>query len=371
MTRRDFIRVISGICAYLFLTPVFSGCQSRRSREIAGEPALYYRRLKGNIVQCFLCPNECVIAEGERSLCLVRENRQGKLYTLVFGNPCSVHIDPIEKKPFFHVLPQAKAFSLATAGCNFRCKNCQNWEISQYPPEETQNLSFPPERIVAEAEATACEVISYTYTEPAIFYEYMLAIAKIARDRGVLNTMHSNGYLKEKPLRRLASYLDAANIDLKSFSPRFYDEICDGELKPVLRALEVLREEGVFLEITHLIIPGLNDNPAETRKLCLWLRSSLGEETPVHFSRFYPMYRLTNIPPTPVSTLERAREIALDAGMKFAYIGNVPGHPAESTYCPGCGKLLIKRFGFTVEEYHLKSGFCPFCKRKIPGIWRD
>ncbi len=301
----------------------------------------------------------------------MRENREGKLYTLVFGNPCAVHIDPVEKKPLFHVLPASKAFSIATAGCNFHCKNCQNWEISQHPPEKTNNLSYSPQKVVEGALAMKCEVIAYTYTEPVVFYEYMLETAELASKKGIVNSMHTNAYIKEKPLRKLCSYLQAANVDLKSMSSPFYDEICDGELKPVLRSLEVLKEEGVHIEVTNLIIPDLNDSPEESKKLCEWIKRNLGEETPVHFSRFYPMYRLKNIPPTPIETLERARKIALDTGLLFAYIGNVPGHPGESTYCPRCGNVLIKRFGFTVEEYRLKKGACVYCNREIPGIWRE
>lgn len=371
ISRRDFITYLLKGLAVSFLPSLSISCQKKGYSSIAGRKALYFKNIDKETVQCLLCPNQCVIAEGERSPCLVRENRKGELYTLVFGNPCAVHIDPIEKKPFFHVLPQARAFSLATAGCNFHCKNCQNWEISQYPPEETNNLYYPPEKIAEEAQATGCEVVSYTYTEPSIFYEYMLETAKLVKEKNLLNTMHSNGYLNEKPLREVATYLGAANIDLKSISPDFYDEVCDGELRPVLRTLEILKEEGVFLEITHLVISGLNDREAEFKKLCRWIKNNLGEETPVHFSRFYPMYRLNNLPPTPVPTLEKARQIALDNGLLFAYIGNVPGHPAESTYCPSCGRTLIKRTGFTVEEYHLNKSACEYCKKKIPGIWRD
>jgi pyruvate formate lyase activating enzyme len=371
LTRREFNKILLQSFTFLLISSFLPGCRSEKAYSIPGEMASHYKKLKGNLVQCFLCPNECVIPEGERSPCLVRENRKGKLYTLVFGNPCAVHVDPIEKKPLFHVLPASKAFSIATAGCNFHCKNCQNWEISQYPPEKTNNLSYPPEKVVEGALAMKCEVIAYTYTEPVVFYEYMLETAKLAREKGILNSMHTNAYIKEEPLRELCANLQAANVDLKSMSSRFYDEVCDGELKPVLRSLEVLKEEGVYIEVTNLMIPDLNDSPEETQKLCQWIKRNLGEETPLHFSRFYPMYRLKNIPPTPVETLERAREIALDSGLPFAYIGNVPGHPGESTYCPRCGKVLIKRFGFTVEEYHLKKGACAFCGREIPGIWRD
>ncbi len=346
-----------------------AGCQ-RRKAQPSSEEALYYKKLKNLIVQCTLCPNNCVIAEGERSPCLVRENYQGKLFTLAFGNPCAVHVDPVEKKPLFHVLPGEKAFSLATAGCNFHCKNCQNWQISQFPPEETQNLDYPPPKIVEGAKAMHCPIIAYTYSEPVIFYEYMLKTAEMAFEEKIINMMHSNGFINPQPLLSLIPYLQAANIDLKGMSPQFYDEICDGELTPVLKTLELLKENGVMVEITNLVIPSYNDSSTEIEKLVKWVHRNLGPDTPLHFSRFYPTYRLTNLYPTPIETLEKAREIALENGIFFAYIGNVPGHPGENTYCPDCQQVLIKRRGYTIEENNLKDGRCPDCQFQIPGIWR-
>lgn len=373
MTRRDFCRLTG---QSLLLSGLVScglslaGCSARSAGSTtAGRPAKYYRKVKGDIVQCTLCPTDCVITAGERGFCQVRENRNGRLETLVYGNPCAVHVDPIEKKPLFHVMPATTAFSIATAGCNFKCKQCQNWQISQVAPEKTANLDYPPERVVAEALAAGSSIIAYTYAEPVVFYEYMLDTAKLAKEKGLLNMMHTNAFIHPEPLQELAPYLDAVNVDLKAFTAQFYDKICEGELKPVLTALKAMEQSGVHLEITNLIIPTLNDTVSETRKLSRWIATELGAETPVHFSRFWPQYKLKNLPPTPVETLIKARKIAQDEGLKFAYIGNVPGQEGENTYCPGCGKLLIARVGYSVGENNVTQGRCKFCGRKIPGIW--
>jgi pyruvate formate lyase activating enzyme len=300
----------------------------------------------------------------------VRENRGGTYYTLAYGNPCAVQVDPIEKKPFFHVLPGAPSFSLATAGCNLRCKFCQNWEISQARPEDTLNFDLPPEMVVASARRRSCPAIAYTYVEPVIFYEYMLATSRLARQAGILNTMHSNGYIQAAPLAKLAEVLDAACIDLKSFEPAFYEELTDGRLQPVLETLKALRGAGVHLELVNLVIPQKNDAPELLARMCAWIRDELGPLTPVHFSRFYPLHQMAGHFPTPVSTLERAREIATKAGLKYVYLGNFPGHPAESTACHGCGKTVIVRRGHRVVEMSLKAGNCLSCGTKVPGIWQ-
>ncbi len=374
ITRREFGKIILSGAIYSGLAALglkISGCtRGKASVKIPGREAKYYHQLKDKIVQCTLCPNTCVIANWERAPCLVRENRDGKLFTLAHSNPCAVHVDPIEKKPLFHVLPGSTAFSLATAGCNFHCKNCQNWQISQYPPEETENLDFPPKRIVEEALARGSPIIAYTYSEPVIFYEYMFETAQLANQKGLINIFHSNGYIKKKPLKKLCCYLQAANIDLKGITPQFYDEVCFGELKPVQDALITLKEEGTHVEITNLIIPTLNDSESQIKKLCSWVYQNLGSEIPLHFSRFYPEYRLKNLPLTPLETLEKARNIALEKGHKFVYIGNVPGHEGENTYCPNCQKTLIKRFGYQILENNLIKGKCKFCGQIIPGIWK-
>ncbi|MDD2714426.1 MAG: AmmeMemoRadiSam system radical SAM enzyme [Candidatus Wallbacteria bacterium] len=333
--------------------------------------ALYYSMLdtKERTVQCRLCPKKCTVAEGAQGFCRARENRDGKLYSLGYGFPCAVHVDPIEKKPFFQVMPKTLSFSLAAAGCNFRCQNCQNWQISQISPKESQNLKLSPEEIIKLAGEKECRSVAFTYTEPMIFYEYMLDICRLAKKAGLHTVCHSNGSINPEPLRELCPVLDAANIDLKGFNRDFYRNNCGGELDDVLSTLLVLHEQKVWIEITNLVIPGMNDDLELIRKMCEWIRDNLGTDVPLHFSRFYPCYRLTSMTPTPVSTLTKARGIAKKAGLKFVYIGNVPGNEAENTICPKCGKILIKRAGYEILEMNIEEGKCKYCKEKIPGIW--
>ncbi len=320
------------------------------------------------IVQCELCPNGCVLEEGQHSRCRARMNKNGKLYSLVYGKPCAVHIDPIEKKPFFHFLPGTSAFSIATAGCVLSCKFCQNWQISQAKPEDTDNYDLPPDKVVNNAIAYKCRSVTYTYTEPTVFYEYMYDTAIIAKKNGIKNTMHSCGYINEKPLRKLSKYMDAADIDLKGFTEDFYSRICSGSLKPVLNSLVVLKEEKVWLEITNLLIPTLNDDMKKIREMSRWIQKNLGADVPLHFSRFFPNYKLTNLPPTPLETLVEARQTAMDAGLRFVYIGNIR-QEAESTFCPKCKKLLIERIGYFVKQNNISDGKCKFCSTSIAGIW--
>jgi len=319
-------------------------------------------------VQCELCPNGCVLEEGQHSRCRARMNKNGTLYSLVYGKPCAVHIDPIEKKPFFHFLPGTLAFSIATAGCVLSCKFCQNWQISQAKPEDTDNYDLPPDKVVNNAIAYKCRSVTYTYTEPTVFYEYMYDTAIIAKKNGIKNTMHSCGYINEKPLRKLSKYMDAADIDLKGFTEDFYSRICSGSLKPVLNSLVVLKEEKVWLEITNLLIPTLNDDMKKIREMSRWIQKNLGADVPLHFSRFFPNYKLTNLPPTPLETLVEARKTAMDAGLKFVYIGNIR-QEAESTFCPKCKKLLIERIGYFVKQNNISDGKCKFCSTSIAGIW--
>lgn len=295
-------------------------------------------------------------------------NKDGTLYSLVYGKPCAVHVDPIEKKPFNHFLPGTTAFSIATAGCVLSCKFCQNWQISQAKPEDTDTVDLPPEAVVRQAILYGCKSVTYTYTEPTVFYEYMYDTAIIAKKYGVKNTMHSCGYINEKPLRKLSKYVDAADIDLKGFTEDFYSKVCSGSLKPVLKSLVVLREEGVWLEITNLVITTLNDNMKTVREMCKWILKNLGPDVPIHFSRFVPHYKLTNLPPTPLETLVEARKTAMDVGLKFAYIGNIR-HEGENTFCPKCKKLLIERVGFFVKQNNVANGKCKFCNISIPGVW--
>lgn len=329
----------------------------------------YYKPLAGTEVQCLLCPRECEISSGGRGYCEVRENRQGKLYSLVYGNPCAVHIDPIEKKPFFHVLPGTPSFSIATAGCNFDCKFCQNWEISQEVPEKTYNFRLPPARLVQLARENGCASIASTYVEPTIFFEYMYDISALAKEQGILSVYHSNGYINPQPLADLSPYLGAACIDLKGFTEDFYQEMTEGSLQPVLRTIKTVRKKGIHVELVNLMIPTKNDDFEVVKEMCLWIKNELGPDVPIHFTRFYPLYKLRNLPPTPVETLERARAVARSVGLEYVYIGNVPGHSGENTYCPHCKKVLIARRGYYILANHVAKGRCKYCGKVIPGIW--
>ena len=353
----------------LSLYPPAARGASLQKGFIAKRVSPYFTPLGDKTIRCDLCPHACEVEPGERGLCEVRENIDGSYYTLTYGNPCSIQVDPIEKKPFFHVLPTTRSFSLATAGCNFSCKFCQNWEISQARPEETYNYALAPKDIIRLAQRYQCRSIASTYVEPTIFIEYMLAIARLAKTQPVLKVMHSNGFINSKPLADLCRFLDAACIDLKSFTEDFYREMTDGRLAPVLATLKQLRTAGVHTEIVNLVIPGKNDNLDQIRAMCRWIQQELGPDTPLHFSRFYPRYRLKSVPRTPVETLDTARKIAMDAGLRYVYIGNVANHPGEHTYCPGCQKIMIERVGYRVTVRGLADGRCKHCGREIAGIW--
>jgi pyruvate formate lyase activating enzyme len=370
--RREFLKktfkaiLVTGIGSIFW--DAFSSLSAKTNLPLRRE-ALFYKKINDLTVQCQLCPRRCVLADGQRSFCRAREPKADKLYSLVWALACAVHVDPIEKKPLFHFLPGTSIFSIATAGCNFRCKFCQNWQISQFPPEETSNYFLPPEEIIKKAIENNCPSIAYTYSEPSIFYEYMLDTAKLAKKYGIKNMYHSNGSLNEEPVQELSYYLDGANIDLKSFRQEFYTNVCAGYLHTVLNTLKVLKRNRVWLEITNLIIPTLNDNLEDIKKMAIWIKENLGDEVPIHFSRFWPQYKLKSLPPTPVTTLEKARQKALEVGLKFVYVGNVPGHPGENTYCPRCKKVLIRRVGYSILENNLIEGKCRFCQRSIPGVW--
>ncbi len=368
ITRKEFLKKGLFLCT---LGLGLKNIEAFAASEVGfRKEALYYKKIDEKTVQCQLCPRACVLNEGMRSFCRVREPKDGKLYSLVYGLPCAVHIDPIEKKPLFHFLPGTSIYSIATAGCNYRCKNCQNWSISQSPPEDTYNYQLTPEEIVNQTLKQNCPSIAYTYTEPSIFYEYMLDTAKLAKRYGLKNMYHSNGSLNQKPVEEISLYLDGANIDLKAFNQEFYSKVCAGYLETVLNTLKILKQNKVWVEITNLVIPTLNDSPGEIEKMAIWIKENLGDEVPVHFSRFHPQYKLTSLHPTSVETLQKARQISLDAGLKFVYIGNVPGHPAENTYCPGCKRAVIRRVGYNILENNLnEQGHCKFCDYSIPGVW--
>ena len=332
--------------------------------------ALWYQKaddMKAT-VRCALCPRRCLIADGNTGFCRARKNFAGTLVSLGYGLPCSINVDPVEKKPLFNFHPTTRALSLACAGCNLRCRFCQNWEISQISPLESRNYLIPAAQLPLMAQGQGCKSIAFTYTEPTTYFEYMLDAAKTARSKGILAVTHSNGFINPEPQAQLYQHLDAVNIDLKGFSEKFYETVCEAQLAPVLETLKNCRKHRVWLEVTNLIIPGYNDSPDMITEMCGWIRQNLGSQTPVHFSRFFPLYKLTSVQPTPVKTLEMARDIALKAGLKYPYVGNVPGHPGNSTYCPKCRKVVIKRSGFSVLERHLKAGRCSFCSEKIDGV---
>ena len=329
----------------------------------------YFTRLAGLAVQCTLCPRGCVVEEGGRGWCRVRENRGGDYYTLAYGNPCAVNVDPVEKKPLFHVLPGSQSFSIATAGCNMECLFCQNWEISQTRPDETMNYALGPEEVVDLAVRQGCATIASTYVEPTIFMEYMQDVGRAAHARGLRKVMHSNGFVEPGPLDDLCVVLDAACIDLKGFTEEYYAEMTGGKLQPVLDTLLRLRRNGVHLELVTLVVPGKNDDPATIREMCAWVAAELGPDTPHHFTRFSPRYKLPSLPPTDVATLESARRTAMETGLNYVYIGNVPGHEAENTWCPQCGALLIQRRGYTTTLKELRDGRCARCGLAVPGIW--
>mgnify|MGYP000456887273 CR=1 FL=1 len=322
-------------------------------------------------IQCQLCPKKCIINPGERGDCKIRFNLNGKLITLTYGHPCAIHIDPIEKKPLFHFYPGEKILSIATAGCNLHCKNCQNWQISQANPEDIPSYRLPPQDLVNLALKYNLSMLAYTYTEPLTYYEYTLDTSIMAKAYGLRNVLVTAGYLNREPLRKLYRYVDAANIDLKFFDDQMYRKITTARLKPVLDSLLLAKEMNVWLEITHLVIPTLNDDFKKIEEMCKWIVKNLGDDVPLHFSRFHPHYLLTNLPPTPYSTLKKARQIALNCGVKFVYIGNIVGAEEESTFCPNCKKILIKRVGYQILEYNMLMGKCKFCGEKIPGRWKD
>jgi pyruvate formate lyase activating enzyme len=331
-------------------------------------PARFWKKLELKRIECGLCPKHCKVEDRERGFCGVRENRGGEYMTLVWGQPCAVHVDPIEKKPFFHFLPGSRAFSIATAGCNLECKCCQNWDISQSKPEDVDFRFMPPEDVVRQArDYDAC--VAFTYSEPIVFLEYCIDTAIAARKAGVRSTMVTGGSGEPEPMKEALRHLDAVKVDLKGFTEDYYQRMCKGKLKPVLDTIEVIHESGVWLELVHLCVTGQNDGETEIRAMCRWVKSNLGADVPLHFTRFHPEYQMKNVPPTPNETLIRCREIALAEGLHYVYTGNVPGLDGESTTCPHCGKVVVGRRGFELKELHIKAGRCAFCGTAIPGVW--
>ncbi len=320
-------------------------------------------------VRCELCPKQCLIAPGQSGECRIRVNLDGRLHAVTYGFPCSVHVDPVEKKPVFHFLPGTQTFSLATVGCNLHCLNCQNWEISQANPEEVTGHPLAPEEVARLARRHACRSVSYTYTDPVVFYEYTLDCCRQVREAGLKNIVVTAGYINPDPWRELLPLLDAVRIDLKSLSDAFYREVCGATLAPVLASLEAARAVDAVLEVIHLIIPTLNDRDEDLVALCRWMAQNLGREIPLHFSRFFPQHRLRNLPSTPLETLERARQIAEAEGLEHVYVGNVAERDGANTQCPSCKRLLVRRSRYVVQENHLRDGACPSCGKEIYGLW--
>ncbi len=333
--------------------------------------AKYYQRLDNQTVKCTLCPHECILSLNKIGICRTRKNIDGKLVSLAYANPVAVNIDPIEKKPLHHFLPGTKTFSIATAGCNLSCKHCQNASISQVSPLDTENYNLPPDEVVEMALKKHCSSISYTYTDPVVFFEYTLETAKLAKLKGLKNVIVSAGFINPAPLKELAKYIDAANIDLKSFSNENYKKINGARLEPVLNALQILRDSRVWVEITNLLIPTINDSSELIENMCKWLVENGFADTPLHFSRFYPTYKLLDVPPTPQETIQKAIKIALNSGVKYVFSGNFYGDKYENTFCPNCGKIVVKRIGYNVTDVFIKDGKCAFCGEKIAGVWND
>jgi len=335
--------------------------------------AYLYESLENNKVKCKLCSHRCVIIDGGRGICGVRENAGGILQTLVYGKLIARHIDPIEKKPLFHFLPGTLSYSIATVGCNFRCQFCQNADIAQMPADHSGMIMgdpCSPSTVVEAAARSGCKSISYTYTEPTIFFEFAYETAKLASGKGLRNVFVTNGYMTAEALEMINPYLDAANVDLKAFSDDYYKKLCGARLKNVQATLKMMKMLGIFVEVTTLIVPGLNDNPAELKNLAAFIAQDLGVDTPWHISRFHPTYKLTDSPPTPVKTLITAREIGLKAGLRYVYTGNVPGNAAENSFCYRCGEMLIERRGFQViSSLNIEKGRCIQCGTEIDGVW--
>jgi pyruvate formate lyase activating enzyme len=333
--------------------------------------AYLYELLEENKVKCNLCNHRCIIKEGRRGICGVRENRGGVLNTLVYGRLIARHIDPIEKKPLFHLMPGSLSYSIATVGCNFRCRFCQNADIAQMPSDRNGMIVgdyFSPQDVVDAALKGDCKTIAYTYTEPTVFFELAYDTAKLAHQKGIKNVFVTNGYMTAEAINMISPYLDAANVDLKAFTNDFYKTYCGAKLAPVKETLKLMKSMGVFVEVTTLLIPGLNDARDELEELAAFLAGSLGTETPWHISRFHPTYQLIDRPSTPVETLVMAREIGIKAGLKYVYTGNVPGESGEKTFCYKCGKILIDRWGFYIRENMIENGRCSYCGAQIHGV---
>lgn len=367
ISRKDFLKRIGLFLLLLITSATYSkkawGKATGNMRE-----AMFYKKTSNNSVQCGICFRKCIIKDKTRGFCRNKENIEGTLYNIVHSKPSSIQIDPIEKEPQLHMLPGTQILCFGTAGCNFRCQHCQNWQLSQRSIEEMTYFDLPPQGVIDMALEKGIPTVSFTYNDPISFYEYVYDIARLAKQKGLKILWHSNGSLNPEPLKELLRYTDAVTIDLKGFSKRAYNN-SQAELEPVLEALKIMKEEGVWIELVNLVIPTINDYPEEIRDMCQWIKANLGPDVPLHFSRFYPSYKLKNLPPTPKETLEEAYKIAKNTGLNYVTIGNMPGHKYNSTFCPNCGKRLIHRMHFAVLGNDVKEGKCKACGHKIPGIW--
>jgi len=389
LSRRQFIGsgaacVATAMASQYLDTFGFDSCQAATIEDIRGKvfrgdapdkpwkwscEGFLYKTAGNHKVVCGICPNRCILAPGDRSVCRSKVNIGGKLYSLAYGNPCAINTDPIEKKPLFHFKPRIKAFSLAATGCNFRCLNCQNWEISQAKPHEVITYELFPADVIDAARTARAQSIAYTYSEPPTFFEYMVDTARLARKEGLYNLWVSNAYINKKPLLELCRVLDAATLNIKSFDDEMYRKLNGGRLAPVLNTFKTLHEKNIHFEMIHLVVPGYTDDEETVKAMCDWILNHIGPDHPLHFIRFFPRYKLDRLPPTPVSTLTRYRELALKKGIHYVYVGNVPGHDGGNTYCHHCGRLLIERQGYVIPTYNLTGNHCKFCNTKIPGMW--
>lgn len=373
--RREFLRtvILGGFSAWGVIFGCRSASAQTRSKNssvpLVEIPQRWWKPLTNNKVQCFICPLNCVLSDGQICGCNTRLNVKGRLMTMAYGNPCIISIDPVEKLPLHHFLAGSQTLSIATAGCNLRCLYCQNWQQSQVRPDQLRNYNLPPSEAVKKAKERGIPIIAYTYTEPVVFWEYVMSISELAKSEGLKNVVATALFMTKEPIREWCKVTDAFAVSLKGFDDEFYLKVVGAPLKPILDAILTVKSEGAWLELVTLIVPTLNDDTKRIREMCLWIRRNLGTQVPLHFGRFVPEYKLRNLPRTPVSTLEQCREIALDTGLQFVYLFNVAPHDANHTYCPKCHTPVVRRLGFKLTSNNLQRGICPKCKTRLPGVW--
>ncbi len=387
-TRREFLQGAALLAANVAAGSVLAACApnstatpttsaTSAANRIASDkpiPANYrevkhYEKLADGIVQCTQCPRDCVIPQGRRGFCSTRENREGKLYSVVYGKPCIARTVPVERAPIYHMMPGTQSYSIATAGCNLACLYCQNYAVARATPEEVEAFDLTPEQVVAKAIEQNCKSVTFSYNEMSVAQEFMLGVASLAHAKGLKTVLKTGGYIKRAPLVELCAAMDAINVDLKGYSNKFYQQVCQGELKYVLETIVTVREENkAWLEVANLVVPTYNDDPKLIGELVKWFLENIGADVPFYFTRYEPAYRM-RMPPTPIETMERARKIALDVGVKYVYIGNLPGHAGAHTYCPRCQKILVERVGFEIKQNNIVKGACKFCGEPIAGRW--